>query len=629
MKRVMAFFVLGLSLLIADCTSTFGAFGGQGGYGWKDGVLYFEPSDEAFANPMKGFRPARYLNDTSFPTGEYVSVVHHLIKYNELESSSGDTAQKIIDWCNRVWAGLEQRNVKVIPRVIIVNPGTGEFWPGGLDSSDPVRRWISEPFKQRMAAFIEKLGEAWDNDPRVAAVEAGIWGNWGEHHIHPLTLPGGGDRIPPDVQKVMGDAFTRAFKNKKVMVRYPGEFTNYNFGYYWDSFGLPEDRISGELIILRGSWREAMNSGEVAYDWGTQSVVGGSPDGTLKSAEITDHMIDWVKRTHTSSLGWVANYTQTNAALSENAARLQKAFGYRFVVQSAVYNQAVDQGGKLSLEFAVANTGSAPFYYQWPVEVSLLDRRKNPVWTGLVHVDIRNWRPGHVYTVRDEFAIPEDIAKGTYTLALAVLDPAGNMPSLRFANKNYYNGGRMPLGTIGIGQQPGAYNIGPFDSLYRDHSLKYKLEPASAPVEDRQHYPPVEDEQQQADINLALRKPVIASSVESAYDNYAEKAVDGNPSTRWSSEWNIDPSWITVDLVVKTAVNRVKLSWEGSYAVEYEIQVSDNGTSWKTVYHTREGKGNAEAISFPAVEARYVRLYCIKRALQWGYSIYEIEIYAP
>jgi hypothetical protein len=129
--------------------------------------------------------------------------------------------------------------------------------------------------------------------------------------------------------------------------------------------------------------------------------------------------------------------------------------------------------------------------------------------------------------------------------------------------------------------------------------------------------------------NLAFQKPVTVSSVEAAYDNFAEKAVDGNPGTRWSSEWNIDPSWITVDLGSKTAINRVVLSWEGSFATEYEIQVSDNGASWSRVYHTNAGKGNVETISFSSVEARYVRVYCIKRALQWGYSIYEIEIYAP
>jgi len=467
MKRVFALIITGLFLT------------GCAGGGLPEGLVkaVFDASDEAFANPMKGFRPARYLNAADFPAGEYVSTVHHLIKYTDLESSAGDTARKIIDWSDEVWAGLPERNVKVIPRIIIANPGIGEFWPEGLGDGGEIGRWTSEAFKERVAAFIAKLGEAWDDDPRVAAVEAGIWGYWGEHHIWTETFaadyPGASDRIPADIQKVMGGAFAGAFKNKQVMVRYPNEFQSYHFGYYWDSFAYPADD-TGDLIIQRDTWREVMNSGEVAYEYAdSQNIVGGSPDGTLSSAPFTDHIIDWVERTHTSSLGWIANYTQNNPALSENAARLQKAMGYRFVVQSAVYNKTVDQDCRLSLEFDVANTGSAPFYYQWPVEVSLLDGQRAPVWKAAMSADIRGWLPGGVYTVRGEFVIPENLPKGTYVLVLAVLDPAGNQPSLRFANKNYYTGGRMPLGTIGIGREPETDSLGAFDSLYSDRTLRY------------------------------------------------------------------------------------------------------------------------------------------------------------
>jgi hypothetical protein len=605
---------------------------------------YFDVSYEAYANPMIGFRPTRYLHDNIFLSGEYFTVCKQYIKYTDLEYAPDDTAKKIIDWSNRTWAGIEQRNMKVIPRVVIVYPngpdgGSAGYWPLGIDHSDPVGQWTSDAFKKRIAAFIAKLGEAWDNDPRVAAIEAGLWGQWGEHHIHPLTLPDGSDRIPSDLQKVIGDAFVRAFPNKKVMVRYPETFTAYDFGYYWDSFALPDNKDSGEGIILKNNWRKQMISGEVAYDWGDQSDLGGSPNGTLSSASNTSNVINWVRLSHASSLGWISDYDEKNPTVAANAAALQKALGYRFTVQRASYNQTVKKGGKLALDFDVANIGSAPFYYQWPVEVSLLDGENKPVWTDIVRVDIRNWRPNHTYTVRDEWRLPAKLPEGTYTLALAVLDPAGSLPALRFANVNYYNGGRMPLGKIGIGNMPDTDDLGYFDSLYRDRSLYYTLERPSAPVKDRQSYPPENDPDPklpgeeinpvQKPGNLAFQKPVSVSSIESAYRNYAERAVDGDPKTRWSSEWNVDPSWITVDLETKTIINRLHLSWEWSYAKEYEIQVSDDEENWTTVYRTDAGKGNEEDIAFAPVRARYVRVYCIQRALQWGYSLYEVEIYAP
>lgn len=459
--------------------------------------------------------------------------------------------------------------------------------------------------------------------------------NFPEHHISPLKLQDGRDRIPEDFQKALGDAFTQAFPHKKIMARYPETFTDYDVGFIWDSFALPDDVSGGVGMMLRKVWKTQMISGETAYDWGNQLKLGGSPNGTLRSKENTDYVIDWVRRMHASSLGWIAEYTAADPKVAPNAARMQKALGYRYVIHQASYESTVTPGGTLDLDFTVSNVGSAPFYYQWPVEVSLLDQNRQPVWTGYVHVDIRNWHPGNTYTVRDSFKLPNDLPKGTYTLALAVLDPSGLLPSLRFANTNYYTGGRTPLGALGIGGAPSTTDIGPFDSLYADHTLHYTLVGDNAPeITDTQTYPieaeevveePVYGVQQPG--NLAFEKPACVSSTETQYTNYAKKAVDGDTVTRWSSEWNKDPSWISVALEEAYDINRVKLTWEYSYAREYKLQVSLDNTTWADAYETRKGRGKVEEIKFTPVLARYVRVYMTKRAFQWGYSLYEVEVY--
>ncbi len=604
-------------------------------------VKLFE-TEEAFANPMKGFRPSRYIQNTIFPQGEYVTVCKQYIKFTDLEEHADDTAEKIIAWSNESWKDIEKRNLKVIPRVVIVYPqgpdgGSAGYWPEGIDHTDPVGKWLSDPLKQRLVAFAKRLGEAWDNDPRVAAVEMGLWGRWGEHHISPLKFPDGRDRIPEDFQKALGDAFTQAFPHKKIMVRYPETFTDYDVGFIWDSFALPDDISGGVGMMLRKVWKTQMISGETAYDWGNQSKLGGSPNGTLRSIENTDYVIDWVKRMHASSLGWIAEYAATDPKVAPNAARMQKALGYRYVINQASFESTVAPGGTLDLAFTVSNVGSAPFYYQWPVEVSLLDQNHQPKWTGYVHVDIRNWHPGYTYTVKDSFQLPNDLPKGTYILALSVLDPSGLKPSLRFANTNYYTGGRTPLGTLGVGGLADTFDIGPFDSLYADHTLYYTLAGDSAPeITDTQTYLPEAEEVVEEPVygvkqpgNLAFEKPAYVSSTETQYTNYAKKAVDGDTVTRWSSEWNKDPSWISVDLEETFEVGRVKLTWESSYAREYKLQVSLDNTTWTDVYETSKGRGKVEEITFDHVMARYVRVYMTKRALQWGYSLYEVEVYQP
>lgn len=448
-------------------------------------------TQEAFKNPFKGFRPTRFVNDAGFSNHEYGTVFKHYIKYTDLENAASDSVQKIKDWSNTAWAGIETRNIKVIPRVFIVYPNVGEYWPQGVPHGDVTTQWTSETLKNRLTAFIQKLGQAWDNDPRVAYIELGLWGNWGEHHIWPDKLADGTDRIPLSFQTALGDAAEQAFQNKKVQVRYPETFQNYNFGFLWDSFALIDDLPGGEGIVARDVWRTQINGGEVAYDWGQKHIQpGDSPNDTLSDPNHRNFVIDWIKKTHTTSLGWIDLYDAGNSAVSQGAALMQKEFGYRFVINQATFSGSVQPGELMDVSFQVVNKGAAPFYYDWPVEASLLRSDRTVAWKGLFNnVDIRSWMPGDdwnsstrqynqapaVHQVSGTFEIPANMPAGTYTLALSILDPYGYKPSARFANTNYYTGGRTPLGNVGIGMAPANQNIGPFDSLKSDNTLSYSL----------------------------------------------------------------------------------------------------------------------------------------------------------
>ncbi len=124
--------------------------------------------------------------------------------------------------------------------------------------------------------------------------------------------------------------------------------------------------------------------------------------------------------------------------------------------------------------------------------------------------------------------------------------------------------------------------------------------------------------------NLALNKPVIVSSVENSGLG-GQNAVDGNLSTRWSSQFS-DPQYIAIDLQSVQTFNEIILTWESAYAKEYEVQISNDNNNWNTLAHITNGMGGTEKVSVQA-SARYVRIYGIQRATQWGYSLYEIGIY--
>jgi type 1 glutamine amidotransferase len=124
---------------------------------------------------------------------------------------------------------------------------------------------------------------------------------------------------------------------------------------------------------------------------------------------------------------------------------------------------------------------------------------------------------------------------------------------------------------------------------------------------------------------LSRGRPTQTSSTENASYGGAN-AVDGNTGTRWSSQF-ADPQWIFVDLGATRSVSRVRLQWEAAFGRAYRIEVSTDNQNWSTVDTQTAGDGGVDDISFTATSARYVRVFGTQRATQWGYSLFEYEVY--
>jgi hypothetical protein len=103
----------------------------------------------------------------------------------------------------------------------------------------------------------------------------------------------------------------------------------------------------------------------------------------------------------------------------------------------------------------------------------------------------------------------------------------------------------------------------------------------------------------------------------------AENAVDGDPNTYWSSEFK-DDAWLAVDLGAVKKLSRVHIEWETAFAKSFAVQVSTDGKNWTDVYRTDDGIGGVSEIKFTPVQARQVRLSCMKRGTQWGNAVREM-----
>ncbi|MFE5908566.1 discoidin domain-containing protein [Streptomyces wedmorensis] len=132
-----------------------------------------------------------------------------------------------------------------------------------------------------------------------------------------------------------------------------------------------------------------------------------------------------------------------------------------------------------------------------------------------------------------------------------------------------------------------------------------------------------------AGTNLALDRPTTASSYQTGYGDCPcppARATDGRADTRWASDWS-DPQWLQVDLGAAKPIRTVQLVWDPAYARSYEVQVSDDGTTWRTVHTTTSGDGDVDTIAL-ATTGRHVRLQLTARGTGWGYSLHEFGVYS-
>ncbi|KAF0094378.1 MAG: fibronectin type III domain-containing protein [Puniceicoccaceae bacterium 5H] len=454
------------------------------------------PFDGALRNPLMGIT-AREL-----AVHEWGTLTHHYLGWNELEAKESDGVEKIRALCDEAWSGFPEKNIKVIPRVYLQYPGLADAWPEGLEAGD----YTSAEFQRRLRLFVAKLGEAWDEDPRVAYVEMGLFGKWGEHHSPAPT---------EEMERVAGEAFQQAFPHKQVSVRRVWEtFDGYDFGEYWDSFAHWDEMATNGRKIAdyqqeTGFYQHHYVGGEVAYDWGNWKIQPGeTPTLSLADPNHLSYVLNTVHWLQCTQLRWIGDYDRDDPKAVAGAAQLQRALGYRFELDSVTYTAMVGEDARLHVVVDITNTGSAPFYYPWPFEVSLLDPHdRRVVWRGIFNdADPRAWLPGEStidphWVQADDDNMPRafwpdhviedwcqppaphrvegvfhpEVPTGQYVLALALLDPAGMRPAVHFATAQYWKGGRHPIGMVGFGGKTG----GPlpsettFDDPVLDPTLGY------------------------------------------------------------------------------------------------------------------------------------------------------------
>ena len=100
--------------------------------------------------------------------------------------------------------------------------------------------------------------------------------------------------------------------------------------------------------------------------------------------------------------------------------------------------------------------------------------------------------------------------------------------------------------------------------------------------------------------------------------------------SRWESAHGIEDVWLQVDLGITYVISKVVVDWEFAAAKIYDIEVSNDGVSFTSVWSKNDGfggMGSVESDIGGSVTGRFVRMHAFERATGWGYSIFEMKVY--
>lgn len=465
----------------------------------QDVTYYPVEIDDVLVNPFMGWAPSA-IDRTSYPQPH--TLVYAGITWRELEPSRG----------NFDWAGVEAKyrfdywaaqGKKIIIRVMMDVPKLGSslaetdhydipdwlvaminddgyhYWsellyggPGGGGFSPNYNNQILINEHKRMIAA---LAQRYDNDSRIALIQIGSIGHWGEWHTWPYAdSPGCTYEDGPPTSAFprvwVSDQYVQHyidnFQNKKVCIRRPFQIAKDNklglfndvFGEYagtrqqfipWVNNGYTDD-FGQSHPAMPDFWKYNFSGGEFAWGnpalWLTDENNGHGTTTWLDTYNaISDSHISWLGPCS------AAIYPQgsTNPPQWKLDAMMKK-MGYRFVITSVTHSNIAAKGVSLPISMTINNKGVAPFYYNWPLEFSLADSNGNIVpgsKTLATNVDIRNWLPG-VTNIQSSVKIPSDLPNGTYTLCVAILDPDTNNPGVDFAIRGKRADRRYALGSI-------------------------------------------------------------------------------------------------------------------------------------------------------------------------------------
>ena len=415
-------------------------------------------------NPLKGFMPY---------TGSYATFPYSMewgylplralmsgptnFDWSSLETLLNNAAGRGHQTVFRVYLDYPVKSTGIPQYLLDAGLATHSYTDYGNNGQSVSPDYENPLLRQALTNFIAAFGARYDGDPRIAFITVGLLGFWGEWH----TFPHADWFASTTVQDEVLSAYGRAFTRTKLLVRWPTG-TNPSarpLGYHDDSFAYETIDPPGWMFL--GLLKAAGETNK----WRTQPIGGEvRPEVQLCMWDASQTNCvppgqDFARCVDLTHASWMLNH----GAFSPGFTGVQKALalagstrlGYELYVSNAILVDA-SVSGPLSVSVQVWNTGVAPFYYDWPVQLGALNSSNALLETWTTAWKLSSLLPAATNTLWAWSQAGHGLGAGQYRLLLRVQNPLSNGIPFRFANdaQDVDLPGWLTLGQVSILSSP-------------------------------------------------------------------------------------------------------------------------------------------------------------------------------
>ena len=454
------------------------------------------------SNPLKGFFPFAPTDGSELPAVD--GALPYTMEWTYFPVNDVVTAKGVYDWSkvDKMLDAIASRGHQAVFRFYLDYPTRKTGVPQYLiDEGIDVSRTYTvfdnnhvsfspdynDPrIQDMMLDFVKALGEKYDGDARVGYLTAGLIGFWGEDHTWPMNgevsndNPKGENWMPNAAFRAkLVAAWDNAFNDTHVLYRLPTEATKaHHMGYHDDSFAYSTlDNVDWHFMSHMKNqgedkaWKNVPIGGEVYPPLQTCifSQPLNCPGADAEKAQGRNFdMVASIDATHAT---WLINHKAFTVGYKgadfQRAKEANALMGYTLHATKA--RTSLKDSTTVSVETEIANTGLAPFYANWPIEVALVNNKGEKVASKTIESPLPSVQPGSSATIEATLDLSNGAgyrdgaggashapASGDLTAVLRVVNPLPNGAPVAFANEamDATVPGYLTVGTLSFGSQP-------------------------------------------------------------------------------------------------------------------------------------------------------------------------------